>query len=126
MNKKDIVNALIGHYSSGSKSQFANFLGVKPQTISTWIARESFDIELIYSKCEHLNPHWLLTGEGEMLRNPSEVPQNAPDTTIDRLLAKITEQAETIGALKEQIRQLQREKGKDASYAQTSGVANAG
>ena len=38
----------------------------------------------------------------------------------------IREQAEEIGQLRERIAQLQREKGKNASDAQTSGIANVG
>ena len=82
-------------------------------------------LENILSVYPELSVTWLLTGEGEMLQSSPGVPQGASDATIDRLLAKITEQAETIGALKEQIKQLQREKGKDVSDVLTSGVANA-
>lgn len=82
-------------------------------------------LENILSVYPELSVTWLLTGEGEMLQSSPGVPQGASDATIDRLLAKITEQAETIGALKEQIKQLQREKGKDVSDVRTSGVANA-
>lgn len=83
-------------------------------------------LENILSVYPELSVTWLLTGEGEMLQSSPGVPQGASDATIDRLLAKITEQAETIGALKEQIKQLQREKGKDVSDVRTSGVANVG
>jgi len=57
---------LINHYSDGNKSRFANKLGVKPQTINTWLSRNTFDIELVYSKCEGLSAAWLLSGEGDM------------------------------------------------------------
>lgn len=68
MNKKEMLQALIDHYDNGNKSQFAKRLGVSAQGISTWLSRGTFDIELIYSKCENLNSEWLLTGKGEMLR----------------------------------------------------------
>ncbi len=86
----------------------------------------SANIEKILYAYPNLSATWLLTGVGEMLQSSPGVPQGASDATIDRLLAKITEQAETIGALKEQIKQLQREKGKDVSDVRTSGVANVG
>lgn len=86
----------------------------------------SANIEKILYAYPNLSATWLLTGVGEMLQSSPGVPQGASDATIDRLLAKITEQAETIGALKEQIKQLQREKGKDVSDVLTSGVANVG
>lgn len=68
MDKKAMVNALIGHFTDGNKAQFAKMLGVSPQTISAWLARNTFDSELIYTKCRYLNADWLLTGEGEMLK----------------------------------------------------------
>lgn len=66
-----MLQRLIDHFSKGNKSQFANKLGVKPQTISTWIARDSMDKALIFAKCENISPLWLMSGEGEMLNTPS-------------------------------------------------------
>ena len=39
MGKKDMVLALIEHYSNGNKAQFASLLGITPQGLSTWIKR---------------------------------------------------------------------------------------
>ena len=69
MGKKEMILALIEHYSNGNKAQFASLLGITPQGLSTWIKRESFDIELIFSKCEDISAQWLLTGEGEMIKD---------------------------------------------------------
>lgn len=66
-----MLQRLIDHFSKGNKSQFANKLGVKPQTISTWIARDSMDKALVFAKCENISPSWLMSGEGEMLNTPS-------------------------------------------------------
>lgn len=70
--KKQILEELINTYTKGNKSQFANKLGVKPQTINTWLARNSFDVDLIYSKCENVSGDWLLTGEGPMLTSAEQ------------------------------------------------------
>ena len=64
-----MILALIEHYSNGNKAQFASLLGITPQGLSTWIKRESFDIELIFSKCEGVSAQWLLTGNGEMIKD---------------------------------------------------------
>ena len=55
MSKADMILALIEHYSNGNKAQFASRLGITPQGLSTWIKRNTFDAELIFSKCEGLS-----------------------------------------------------------------------
>lgn len=69
-----MVNELIAHYSNGNKSQFASLLGIRPQTINSWISRDTFDTELIYAKCVGVSADWLLTGEGDMLKEQREKP----------------------------------------------------
>ena len=67
MNKSDILETLINFYTDGNKARFASKIGVKPQTINTWIIRNTFDIDVIYSKCEGVSGDFLLTGKGSML-----------------------------------------------------------
>lgn len=68
MEKKERLENIIRHYSNGNKSQFAKLLGVKSQTINTWLSRNTYDIELIYSKCEDINAEWLISGTGSMIK----------------------------------------------------------
>lgn len=63
-----MIQSLVNRYANGNKSQFANMLGVKPQTINTWIVRGTFNAELVYAKCENISADWLLTGYGEMIK----------------------------------------------------------
>ena len=67
MDKKRMLEAMISHYTNGNKAQFAKLVGVSPQTVSAWIARSTFDSELLYTKCRYINPSWILTGNGDML-----------------------------------------------------------
>lgn len=91
MDKKDMLTMLIKHYADGNKSRFASMLGVSPQAISTWEKRNTFDIELIFTKCENLNAKWLLTGTGEMFVNEEQQTQSTSsgDPIVDKLLGII-------------------------------------
>jgi len=73
MNKSDMLENLINYYTEGNKARFASMLGVKAQNISAWIARNTFDAELIYSKCNGVSADWLLSGQGEMLSDKRTV-----------------------------------------------------
>ena len=71
----------------------------------------------------NVNLEWIITGVGEaFIANKQEVRDEAPTALVDR----IAEQAEEIGRLREQIRQMQHRLEKYASDALTSGTANVG
>lgn len=57
-----------------AKGKLAEFLGVSPSTISTWMSRDSLDKDLIFRKCKGINFEWLETGEGEMFSEKNEDP----------------------------------------------------
>lgn len=115
MDKKTILECLINHFTDGNKSAFAKKLGVKPQTINTWLLRNTFDIDLIYSKCAGISASWLLTGEGEMLAAPaaphitqtvtssSHVTQTAARNTATDLAALLAAKDEMLAAKDEII-----------------------
>ena len=85
MDKTLILNKIKFHYSFKNDVEFANFLGVSPQTISSWYQRNTFNLELIYAKCVEINANWLLTGEGEMFLNFSEKSTNSFEKCIDKM-----------------------------------------
>ena len=109
MNKSLILKELIEHYSDGKNADFAQKLGIKPQTISSWMARNTFDIELIYAKCEDLDANWLLTGEGSMYRSSGVLNAASPpdrDKYIQLLESKIEDQQKIIDLLEEKVEAL--------------------
>lgn len=67
MDKTLILNKLCELKNFSSKSQFAKFLGVSPAHVANWYARNTYDLETLIKKFPDVNPHWLVTGEGEML-----------------------------------------------------------
>ena len=99
MNKKDQVNALISYFSNGNKTAFASKLGLKRQSINNWIARNTFDADLIFSKCDGISAEWLLTGEGDMLINKTETQREDSVTErshIQELIQIIQNQAKAL------------------------------
>lgn len=77
-----MIERLIEYYSDGIKAKFAQKLGLKPQTINGWIIRNTFDAELIFSKCEGVSPEWLLTGRGDMLCDTSSRISHVPSVGV--------------------------------------------
>lgn len=89
-----------------------------------------------------LSAEWLMRGEGDVIKgispnintNPPDISSSissltiseVPSVILDKFLTTIQEQAEEIGQLREQIAQLQREKGKNAGNAQVSDIASVG
>lgn len=70
MDKNLILNRLKEAKKITSETQFANFLGIKPSTLSSWRQRNSIDFEKLFANCEEISIDWLLTGKGDMLKNP--------------------------------------------------------
>lgn len=107
--------------------------GVLSRAINNGTDIQSKWIQIIVENYPHYSAEWLLTGRGDATKNTSPkndpIPNGENYTLLELLREKdsiIREQAEEIGQLRERIAQLQREKGKNASDAQTSGIANVG
>ena len=108
------------------KRELANRLGVSASMITEIVKGRSGVGPLILQNIVFqfgINANWLLTGEGPIFdkQESSDTDQEYP-----HLLDIIRSQAEEIGRLKEQIRQLTVEKEKHVSHASTSGIASAG
>lgn len=133
ISSKDAIERLKVSLNLSSDNALAEFLGISKATLSNWKSRNSIDIPLVFSKCEQISIDWLLSGKGEMLKekvteSDSALRGNEADSNplITQLLHTIKEQAEEIGQLKEQIRQLTREKEILATNARSTHVANVG
>lgn len=66
MDKTLILNKLSEWKNFATRGQFAKFLGVPPQHVNNWYTRNTYDLEVLIKKFPEVNPHWLVTGEGEM------------------------------------------------------------
>lgn len=87
MDKRVMLEQLINYYTDGNKTRFAEQIGVKPQTINSWLTRNSYDAELIYSKCVNVSADWLLSGEGSMIKN--EINHTISDDDLKEELIKL-------------------------------------
>lgn len=74
MDKTLILNKIKEYKNFKSDADFARFLEIPAQNLSKWKARNTYDIEILYTKCTELNPEWLLTGEGNMLKEHNNLP----------------------------------------------------
>ncbi|MFV0505600.1 MAG: S24 family peptidase [Bacteroidales bacterium] len=66
INRSSMLKNIRDHYGFTTDTDFARHLEIKPQTLFSWYARNSFDVYLIYNKFPKISPHWLLSGEGEL------------------------------------------------------------
>lgn len=142
-DKKEVSNRFIEAYerllSDGlvtSKKEFASSVGVSPSMVTEISKGRSSvgtsaiqNIVLLYG----ISGEWLLTGKGNMLKGAVEQPpspqqsnEKEPTLLVNQLLDTIKEQAEEIGQLKEQVRQLTIEKERLAANAHSSHAANVG
>lgn len=107
--------------------QVASILGTNKAGISDIKSgRKKLSIELLRSlkySYPDISIDWIIMGTGDAFITMKE-KQEATDAHL--FVQTITQQAEEIGRLKEQIRQMNLEKGKHASDAYTSGNANVG
>lgn len=69
IDKTKILDQLKELKDFKTKIQFAKYLEIKPNVLSNWYSRNSFDIKVITKKFPDVNYNWLLTGEGNMLKN---------------------------------------------------------
>ena len=114
--KKDnslILNKIKEYYNIKKDADFARFLGISPQLLSNWHARNTLDVALLYTKCLDLNPEWLLTGNGEMIKTTTtnqtiEKPETIYVSKSQRekdLELTIKVQQELIDSLKNRLQQ---------------------
>lgn len=67
-NKTLIIEQIKKHLGLSKDKEFADYLGVKPNVVANWKKRNSYDAELIFTKCDFLNAEILLTGKGELIK----------------------------------------------------------
>ena len=74
MDKSLILNEIKKQLNIKTDKAFSEFLGINKSTLSMWRERNSFDIELLFSKCEQIDANFLLTGKGNVFRKVESEP----------------------------------------------------
>ena len=92
----DILEKLKKIYKFDNDSQLARFLGIRPNTLSTWKSRDTIDYKLIIAKCNEVSLSWLFSGEGPIYLSDIEANISS-ETRID--LDDIRELIEVVEAV---------------------------
>jgi len=82
MNKELIIKEIKKHLGITRDGDFAEFLGINQNTLSSWKSRDSINYELIISKCQDIDANWLITGEGSMLKGTETIKEMVPLSSI--------------------------------------------
>lgn len=82
-----MLEQLINHYTDGNKASFAAMIGIKPQLLSNWLKRETFDAEQLYRGCKNVSADWLLSGNGEMTHNTQNDNSHSVSNNNPELIA---------------------------------------
>lgn len=64
-----IINQIKSYLRIKTDSDLADYLGTTQSNIATWKKRNTINYELIIAKCPNIDANWLITGEGEMLKD---------------------------------------------------------
>lgn len=88
MNKSLILNRVKEYYNFQTDLELADFLGVNKSTISNWSKRNSIDYDLLFTKCEHINKNWLITGEGSKDKSEGRTIQYAENSEETKTVAE--------------------------------------
>lgn len=86
MDKVLILNSIKEYLNLRYDKDFADFLGIKTTTLAMWYKRNTYDIELLFKKCEFISATWLLTGKGSMLKSENEKNSEVPATRDKKLI----------------------------------------
>lgn len=78
-DKSLIISKIEEAKGLSSDSELARVLGVVPSTVNAWRTRNTYDIGRLLAAFPDLSARWLVTGEGNMYADPSNVSAVAVD-----------------------------------------------
>jgi phage repressor protein C with HTH and peptisase S24 domain len=78
---REVLDRLKIALKLSTDNELAALLGVSKATISNWGSRNSLDLPLVFSFCKHINIDWLVTGEGRMIKEEGDAPDEEESST---------------------------------------------
>ena len=104
-SKQDVLNRLKEAYNIQKDIDLAELLGISKSTLSNWVSRDSLDYDRVFSKCEHINIDWLLTGRGSMQKSEGRSPMGEQEAVLPakKNLIPFYDDVSTIGGLNNRV-----------------------
>lgn len=59
LDKIAVLDKIKAFYHLEKKIDLARFLGIAPNTLTNWYMRDTFDLDIIYTKCAGMDYNWL-------------------------------------------------------------------
>ena len=88
-SKQDVLDRLKVVYNIQKDTELATLLGISKSTLSNWMSRDSIDYDKVFSKCEHINIDWLLTGRGSMLKSEGVALMGEQEVKKEEVLPEV-------------------------------------
>ena len=98
-----IINRLKIYLNIESDTDLAKYLGIKTNTLANWKKRNSFDIEILFTKCEFVFADWFINGDFKKSEECNEV--EILKTKISEMEKLLNEKERTIQILMGNIRE---------------------
>jgi hypothetical protein len=83
IDKSLILNRIKSYYHLKKKADLARFLGIESNTLSNWYTRNIINFDLILTKCDAINPNWLINGLGNPAKNYINLEEISPSNSED-------------------------------------------
>lgn len=69
MEVTKILDEIKEYYKFKTDAEFARHLKIRPQSLSNWKRRNSYNPFLVYKQCPDINPDWLLLGKEPLIKD---------------------------------------------------------
>ena len=85
LNKSLILNRIKSHYNFKKEIELATFLGIASNTLGNWYSRNTMNFDRIFTKCEKLNPNWIINGQGRPTKDYDNLKETEVSTVTEDL-----------------------------------------